>query len=165
MISPADAALYRENGYVVQYDFLEPELIEEMRQACDALCAEASALTENNDYYDLEDSHSREDVRVRRLKRPTEMDSVFHRAARHPKLLDALSALIGPQIRLSHPTGKINIKAAEYGSPVEWHQDWAAYPHTNDDLLSVAIHPGDSLEENGHPPGRPGHPQGPYNHT
>src|SRR3546814_5126127 len=94
MISPADAALYRENGYVVQYDFLEPELIEEMRQACDALCAEASALTENNDYYDLEDSHSREDVRVRRLKRPTEMDSVFHRAARHPKLLDALSALI-----------------------------------------------------------------------
>src|SRR3546814_18359048 len=74
MISPADAALYRENGYVVQYDFLEPELIEEMRQACDALCAEASALTENNDYYDLEDSHSREDVRVRRLKRPTEME-------------------------------------------------------------------------------------------
>jgi len=45
----------------------------------------------------------------------------------------------GPHIRLSHPTGKVNIKAAEYGAPVEWHQDWAAYPHTNDDLLSVGI--------------------------
>src|SRR3546814_18400823 len=114
MLSPADAAIYREIGDVVQYDFLEPELIEEMRQACDALCAEASALTENNDYYDLEDSHSREDVRVRRLKRPSEMDSVFHRAPRHPKLLAAMSASIGPQIHSSQPTGKRNTKQAAY---------------------------------------------------
>src|SRR3546814_16999485 len=103
-----------------------------MRQACDALCAEASALTENNDYYDLEDSHSREDVRVRRLKRPTEMASVFHRAARHPKLLDALSALIGPQIWLSHPTGKLPTKTPASGSPAEWTLAWTAYPPTHD---------------------------------
>jgi hypothetical protein len=31
-------------------------------------------------------------------------------------------------------TGKLNMKSAGYGAPVEWHQDWAFYPHTNDDL-------------------------------
>lgn len=165
MISPADAAFYRENGYVAQQGFLEPELIRELGRACDALCAEARTLTQNNDDYDLEDSHSPDNVRVRRLKRPTQMDPVFHRVARHPKLLDALSALIGPQIRLSHPTGKINIKAAEYGAAVEWHQDWAAYPHTNDDLLSVGIPLDDCLEENGPLLVIPGSHKGPiYDH-
>jgi hypothetical protein len=27
-------------------------------------------------------------------------------------------------------TGKLNMKSAGYGAPVEWHQDWAFYPHT-----------------------------------
>ena len=36
-------------------------------------------------------------------------------------------------------TGKLNMKSAGYGAPVEWHQDWAFYPHTNDDLAAVGI--------------------------
>ena len=31
------------------------------------------------------------------------------------------------------------MKAAEYGAPVEWHQDWPFYPHTNDDLVAAGI--------------------------
>lgn len=165
MISPADAVFYRENGYLARQGLLESELIQEMGKACDALCAEAAELTESNDRYDLEDSHSRGHVRVRRLKRPTEMAAVFHRVARHPKLLDALSMLIGPEIRLSHPTGKINIKAAEFGAAVEWHQDWAAYPHTNDDLLTVGIPLDDCQEVNGPLLVIPGSHKGPiYDH-
>ncbi|HET7730702.1 MAG TPA: phytanoyl-CoA dioxygenase family protein [Usitatibacter sp.] len=149
MISPKDVAFYKEAGYVVQQEFFDRETIAELGRACDALCQKAKDLTRNDDLYDLEDSHTPQDVRVRRLKKPTEMDPVFHRIARHPKLLDALAALIGPAIRMSHPTGKINIKGAEYGAPVEWHQDWAAYPHTNDDLLSVGIPLDDCMDENG----------------
>ena len=36
-----------------------------------------------------------------------------------------------------------------YGSPVEWHQDWAFYPHTNDDLLAVGVMLDDCTLENG----------------
>jgi hypothetical protein len=36
-------------------------------------------------------------------------------------------------------TGKLNMKSAGYGAPVEWHQDCAFYPHTNDDLAAVGI--------------------------
>jgi ectoine hydroxylase-related dioxygenase (phytanoyl-CoA dioxygenase family) len=31
------------------------------------------------------------------------------------------------------------MKSAHYGSPVEWHQDWAFYPHTNDDILAIGV--------------------------
>ena len=31
------------------------------------------------------------------------------------------------------------MKSAHYGSPVEWHQDWAFYPHTNDDVLAIGV--------------------------
>ena len=33
--------------------------------------------------------------------------------------------------------------------PVEWHQDWAFYPHSNDDLLAVGVAMDDMTEANG----------------
>ena len=41
------------------------------------------------------------------------------------------------------------MKSGEFGSPVEWHQDWAFYPHTNDDLLAVGVCIDDMNETNG----------------
>ena len=41
------------------------------------------------------------------------------------------------------------MKNPGHGSAVEWHQDWAFYPHTNDDLLEVGIALSDMTEENG----------------
>jgi len=41
------------------------------------------------------------------------------------------------------------MKSPEYGSPVEWHQDWAFYPHTNDDILAVGVSMDDMMYENG----------------
>ncbi|MES4793124.1 MAG: phytanoyl-CoA dioxygenase, partial [Chloroflexota bacterium] len=44
---------------------------------------------------------------------------------------------------------KLNMKAAAYGSPVEWHQDFAFYPRTNDSLLAVGFALDDCTLENG----------------
>ena len=41
------------------------------------------------------------------------------------------------------------MKSAGYGSPVEWHQDWAFYPHTNDDVLATGIYLDDCDMDNG----------------
>ena len=41
------------------------------------------------------------------------------------------------------------MKSAGYGSPVEWHQDWAFYPHTNDDVLATGIYLDDCELDNG----------------
>ena len=45
-----------------------------------------------------------------------------------------LQKLWGPAIRFD--VSKLNLKSAGYGAPVEWHQDWAFYPQTNDDVLA-----------------------------
>ncbi|HET9923162.1 MAG TPA: phytanoyl-CoA dioxygenase family protein, partial [Methylomirabilota bacterium] len=55
--------------------------------------------------------------------------------------------LLGAAIRLH--SSKINLKSPRYGSPVEWHQDWAFYPHTNDDLLAVGVMLDDCTSDNG----------------
>ena len=57
------------------------------------------------------------------------------------------------------------MKSAGYGSPVEWHQDWAFYPHTNDDLAAVGIMLDDCDMENGPMMVLPGSHNGPiYDH-
>jgi len=72
---------------------------------------------------------------------------VFDRLMRHPRLVAILTALLGDAIRLHG--SKINLKSPRYGSPVEWHQDWAFYPHTNDDLLAVGVMLDDCTSDNG----------------
>jgi phytanoyl-CoA hydroxylase len=62
-------------------------------------------------------------------------------------------------------TGKLNMKSAGFGAPVEWHQDWAFYPHTDGDLAAVGIMPDDCGIENGPMMVIPGSHQGPvYDH-
>ena len=53
----------------------------------------------------------------------------------------------GPTVRLQ--TTKLNTKAPGGGAAVEWHQDWAFYPHTNDDLLAIGLILADVDEANG----------------
>ena len=62
---------------------------------------------------------------------------LFDEIVRSAPVLDILKQLLGPGLRLHG--SKLNMKSAQYGSPVEWHQDWAFYPHTNDDVLAIGV--------------------------
>jgi ectoine hydroxylase-related dioxygenase (phytanoyl-CoA dioxygenase family) len=85
---------------------------------------------------------------VRRLKPAIfKRHAFFHALTRDPKIVSILARLLGPNIRLYG--GKLNMKSAGYGSPVEWHQDWAFYPHTNDDVLATGIYLDDCDSDNG----------------
>jgi len=70
-----------------------------------------------------------------------------------------LTDLLGADVALQ--TAKLNIKAPGGGMAVEWHQDWALYPHTNDDLLAVGVMVDDVDEENGPLQVIPGSHRGP----
>jgi ectoine hydroxylase-related dioxygenase (phytanoyl-CoA dioxygenase family) len=99
---------------------------------------------------------------VRRIKTPHLHHTEYARAARHPKIVDVLEDLWGT---VRFDTGKLNMKSAGYGAPVEWHQDWAFYPHTNDDLAAVGIMLDDCDIENGPMMVIPGSHLGPvYDH-
>jgi phytanoyl-CoA hydroxylase len=147
LLTPAQVEQYRELGYLVVPDVLGRELLAEVKRRVDAIVADAAKVTAHTDVYDLEDSHSPQAPRVRRIKTPHKHFPFFAELTRNPRITAILAQLIGPNIRLHG--SKLNMKSAGYGSPVEWHQDWAFYPHTNDDVLATGIYLDDCEHENG----------------
>jgi phytanoyl-CoA hydroxylase len=162
MLSSSARETYRRDGFVILPDILTAAEIGALRRATDELVEGARNVAANDDIYDLEDSHSPQEPRVRRIKTPHLHHPEYARAARHPKIVAVLKDLWGT---VRFDTGKLNMKSAGYGAPIEWHQDWAFYPHTNDDLAAVGIMLDACAIENGPMMVIPGSHRGPiYDH-
>ncbi len=163
MISDVQVAAYKRDGFIVVENVLTQAQIAELRQVTEGLVEKARGVTEHNSVYDLEPTHSPREPRVRRIKAPHAQHGIYDSVMREPKILAALQQLISPAIRFD--TSKLNLKAAGYGAAVEWHQDWAFYPHTNDDLAAVGVMMDDMELENGPLLCLPGSHRGPvYDH-
>ena len=148
MLTAQQIETYRRDGYLVIPRLIEGAQLAELRALTDRIVSEARGVAANDDLYDIEPSHSAQLPRVRRLKPAIFKRYDFFRAlTRDPRITSLLSGLLGPNIRLYG--GKLNMKSAGYGSPVEWHQDWAFYPHTNDDVLATGIYLDDCDIDNG----------------
>src|ERR1700674_451428 len=147
MLTKGEIEQYRELGYLVVPDVFDAQLLAEIRRTVDAIVADAGKVTTHTDVYDLEESHTPQAPRVRRIKTPHKHFPFFAELTRNPRITGILAQLIGSDVRLHG--SKLNMKAAGYGAAVEWHQDWAFYPHTNDDLLAVGIMLDDVALENG----------------
>ncbi len=138
MINAETIARYHRDGFIIVEDLLDQATRQRMKAVLAQLVEGARTVTAHDDIYDLEPTHSTAEPRVRRIKKPHVIDPVFAEFMRAPKLLAVLSALLGKSgVRLYG--SKLNLKAPEFGSPVEWHQDWAFYPHTNDDVLAAGV--------------------------
>jgi ectoine hydroxylase-related dioxygenase (phytanoyl-CoA dioxygenase family) len=137
MISQSDVHAYQRDGLLVVPEVLGAEILAQMRQVVAELVAASSATTEHTSVYDLEPGHTPQAPRVRRIKTPHKVHKLFDEIVRSPAVIDILTKLIGPGLRLHG--SKLNMKSAHFGSPVEWHQDWAFYPHTNDDGLAIGV--------------------------
>jgi ectoine hydroxylase-related dioxygenase (phytanoyl-CoA dioxygenase family) len=163
MIGDADVEAYRRDGVIVVPSVLGSNTLAELRAVLADIVAGAAAVTAHTDVYDLEPGHTPEAPRVRRIKAPHMVHRLFDEIVRSPAVLDICTKLIGPGLRLHG--SKLNMKSAQYGSPVEWHQDWAFYPHTNDDILAIGVLLDDTDLSNGPMLVSPGTHRGPvWNH-
>ena len=147
MLTQSQIQEYNEIGAIVVPDILTAEDIQRLRAVTDGFVQRARGLTGHTDVYDLEDSHTADHPRVRRIKAAHLHDPAYAALRHHPKIVAALQDLWGPDIRFD--TAKLNLKCAGFGAPVEWHQDWAFYPHTNDALAAVGVMFDDMAMENG----------------
>ena len=146
-LDQADQDFFAEHGHIHVPGVLGAARLRAVQAEVDAVVQAAAGVADHNAVYDLEASHSPETPRVRRIKTPHIHFPFFEDLARDTAITDPVASLIGEDIRLYG--GKINIKAAGYGAPVEWHQDWAFYPHTNDDVLTIGIMLDDMEVDNG----------------
>ncbi|MEM8630878.1 MAG: phytanoyl-CoA dioxygenase family protein [Pseudomonadota bacterium] len=147
VLSEDDIAHYREHGYLVVENRIPESILADIYGEIARFEHEARGMTASNDRLDLEDSHTPEAPRLRRIKLPHTISNVMRDLLFSDHVLAPVRDLIGPNLRLH--TTKLNMKSAGYGAAIEWHQDFAFYPHTNDDVLAVGVILDDMAEENG----------------
>jgi ectoine hydroxylase-related dioxygenase (phytanoyl-CoA dioxygenase family) len=143
---------------------LAPDQVSRLRQVTSRIIEGARGVVANDPVYDLEDSHTPDTPRVRRIKAPHKVDPFFAELVRSTGILEPVKDLLGPSVRFLN--SKLNMKSAGYGAAVEWHQDWAFYPYTNDAVLAVGVMLDDVTLDNGPMLVLPGSHRGPvYDHN
>ena len=163
VLSAEQIAHYEEHGYLVLERHLPDEILASIRAEIARFEEEARSMTASNDRLDLEDTHTPETPRLRRIKLPHRISDVMRDLMYSDHILAPARDLIGPDLRLH--TTKLNMKSAGYGAAVEWHQDYAFYPHTNDDILAIGVIIDDMESVNGPLMVYPGSHKGPvYDH-
>ncbi|MDT8342791.1 MAG: phytanoyl-CoA dioxygenase family protein [Thermohalobaculum sp.] len=147
MLSPEQKAFYAEHGYLMVENAVTPAELARAQAITHDLIERSRHVTESNEAYDLDAGHGPQTPRLTRIKLPHRRDPFFWDLLRHSRITEVLTDLLGPDTTLL--TSKLNTKAPGGGAAVEWHQDWAFYPHTNDDLLAFGLMLEDVTPDNG----------------
>lgn len=159
MLSQDQIEFYRETGYLLVEDVLTPEQLARMQEIAYDFIETSRTVTRSDDVYDLDKGHSAETPRLTRVKLPHKRHPYFWDVLKNSRMTEALRQLLGDNVLLQ--TSKLNAKAPGGGAAVEWHQDWAFYPHTNDDMLAFGVLLEDVDMENGPLQVIPGSHKGP----
>jgi ectoine hydroxylase-related dioxygenase (phytanoyl-CoA dioxygenase family) len=147
MLSQPDIDFYNEHGYLMVENAISQQQLTKLREVTYDLIEKSRPITESNGVYDLDEGHSPNQPRLTRIKLPHKQHPYFWDVLKNSRMTEVLISLLGPNTAIQ--TSKLNTKAPGGGAAVEWHQDWAFYPHTNDDVLAFGLMLEDVDEANG----------------
>ena len=147
MLSKEQVIEYKENGYVFQPSLLSASETKAILVDIETICAEATVANHDASRLEMESKQGPEGTFVRRIYEPCTYYSGFRSLAESAELLDCVAQLLGADVTFHY--SKINVKPPSIGSVVEWHQDLAYYPLTNNDSLAVLIYLDDASRRNG----------------
>jgi ectoine hydroxylase-related dioxygenase (phytanoyl-CoA dioxygenase family) len=140
----SDADFYRENGYLHVSGVFDAAEIREMRDAIDRILAdvEGTANDENHRW-----SAAEKETVLKGFHNVQYHAAAFTRAVAHPRIVEVLTEIIGPNVQLHHT--KMLVKPPEKGAPFPMHQDYPYFPHERHTVLAASVHLDDTDEENG----------------
>ena len=136
ILTAAQKNAYRDDGFIVLESVYNAEEVEALR-AAESSPAIQTALEAGGIKHQT--------VHLLEL---TTRHPAFHHLALDPRIIGAITPLLGPDIQLQHSklaTKPVTRGTGEFG----WHQDLMFYPHTNTSLLSVFVYLDDATPENG----------------
>ena len=138
---------YKIEGYLVVERVFGPDDLAVVDETIRELTDRAVAGEDMSQVLELEPEPVDGQRVPRRIFNPYDQHEAFRGLATDPRVLDRIESLIGGDFNLQH--SKLNMKPAKVGSVVDWHQDLAYFPHTNDDLVTTLVYLDDANEENG----------------
>jgi phytanoyl-CoA hydroxylase len=139
-----EADFYRENGYVHARGVFDAAEVDEMRTAIDRILADVEGTA--NDVNHRWTAAQKETV-LKGFHNVQYHDASFTRAATHPRMIEVLTQLIGPNVQLHHT--KMLVKPPEKGAPFPMHQDYPYFPHERHTVVAASVHLDDTDEDNG----------------
>ena len=154
-LNKKELSFYKKNGYLVKEKLISNKEINKINILIEKIIKKEEKKKtriknlggsyNNNFVYNSNSSSKRE---ILRLNNPTYYNKLFFNLSRNNKIIKIAKKLLGGSVRFHHC--KLNFKLpSKKGGEVSWHQDWAFYPHTNDDLITVGVYLEDCYEENG----------------
>ena len=154
-LNKKELSFYKKNGYLVKEKLISNKEINKINILIEKIIKKEEKKKtriknlggsyNNNFVYNSNSSSKRE---ILRLNNPTYYNKLFFNLSRNKKIIKIAKKLLGGSVRFHHC--KLNFKLpSKKGGEVSWHQDWAFYPHTNDDLITVGVYLEDCYEENG----------------
>lgn len=138
ILTQAQREFYFENGYLLVEKVLSDEWLDKLRRATDEKVDESRAISKSDAKWDLDDGHSAESPRLRRLSSPNDHHPSYWEYASKSVVPDIVADLVGPDVKFHH--SKLNFKWAKGGDEVKWHQDIGFWPHTNYSPLTVGTY-------------------------
>jgi ectoine hydroxylase-related dioxygenase (phytanoyl-CoA dioxygenase family) len=138
---------YQNEGYIVVERLFDANDLSRVDTTIRRMTDEALAGGDFSKVLELEPLPVEGERVPRRIFNPYDQHDTFRALAHDARMLDKIESLIGGDFNLQH--SKLNMKPARVGSAVEWHQDMAYFPHTNDDLVTTLVYLDDATEENG----------------
>jgi ectoine hydroxylase-related dioxygenase (phytanoyl-CoA dioxygenase family) len=153
-----EIAAYRRDGYLAIPRLIDPERLDALRRVTDEFVERSRPLATSDEVFDVDPRHTADHPIVRRIKNPADQHPLYRWVALESPIPDIVAQLIGPAVRFHH--SKLNLKGSHVGAAVDFHQDAAFYPHSNDDVLAVGLLLDDATAENGALTVLPGSHQG-----
>lgn len=156
---------YERQGFLHVRSVFDAADIDAMRAAIDGIVERATNVGRDDDHtWDgARRQEGGEALRLQAWHNLEYHDAAFTRAVAHPRLVDVLTQLIGPNVVLHH--SKMLVKPPGSGAPFPMHQDHPYFPHERHSMLAASVHLDDADEHNGCLHVIPGsHMQGPLQH-
>lgn len=136
-LSHDQRSAYERDGFVAISGVVDEVWLNRLREVTAEFVDETRSMTESNPLFDLEQGHSAESPRLRRLVSPADLHETFWEFVSSSPIVDVAEDLLGPDLKYHH--GKLNFKAPQGGEEVKWHQDIQFWPHTNYGPLTIGV--------------------------
>ncbi len=155
MLSREQIEHFHEHGYVVASGGADAGQLAALLDQLDDWIEESRRHEANYGFdtedgkarFDLEDGHSAEHPKLRRVANPVDVSQDYRKALWEGTIPEMVADLIGPDVKFHHC--KLNVKLPGMDTKVEYHQDHPYDPHTNSDMLTMLLLLDDMNEENG----------------
>lgn len=147
MLSDAQVQEFSSKGFTVVPSFLAAEQVRGLLAEAEEVIAGNTLTSHNAERMEMEPEQGPDGGAVRRLYEPCSYYPLARELSDSDRLLDCVEQLFGPNLLFHY--SKLNMKPAEVGSVVEWHQDLSYYPMTNSDSLAVLFYLDDTDADNG----------------